>query len=314
MMPATPEARNAIHSQIMKPKNRFSRHALKACVLAGRRMMTYEVPRDAAGISYFGLTALFPAVIAMIALVDAFLGWTGLHNIVLQQIVDLFPGSRQFLKSNLDQLRPPSTAIVISCVVVVFWASSWIFSFIESAVNRAWEVPHQRSFWESRFLSIALMALAGFSLLCSAAITAFVSAAREQADARIAPSIRASHFLGWFWSLTLLGAGLLIAVLVFTLVFKWTPHRKVLWKEAFSGALASTVMWEIGSLIFVKLVPFFDYQRIYGRMGAVVALLVWVYTSNLFFIFGAHFSAQLHRTESEQSARDFAHIGEKKLP
>jgi membrane protein len=298
----------------MKLKKRFIRHAGRAYVAAGRNMLTPEVPRDAAGISYFGLLVLIPAILVLISLVDAFLGWMNLHNIVLQQIVNLFPGSRQFLKSNLNELRTPSAAIVVSCIVVVVWSSSWIFTFIESAVNRAWGVSHQRTFWESRLRSIALMLLGGFSLLCSAAITAFVSAAREQTDARIAPYIRESYFIGWFWSFILLGAGLLIAVLVFALVFKWIPHRKVLWKEAFPGALVSTIMWEIGSLIFVKLVPFFDYQRIYGRMGAVIALLVWVYTSSLIFIFGAHFSAQFHWTKADMPIPDSGPIEDEKLP
>jgi len=74
------------------------------------------------------------------------------------------------------------------------------------------------------------------------------------------------------------------------------PDRKVMWSEAFSGALVSTLLWEIGSFVFVRLVPFFDYQRMYGRMGAVIALLAWVYTSNLIMLFGANFSAQLHGT------------------
>jgi len=86
----------------------------------------------------------------------------------------------------------------------------------------------------------------------------------------------------------LIGAGLLIAILVFALIFKWTPHYRVHWSEAFAGAAATTLLWEIGSYIFMRIVPFFDYQRIYGRMGAVIALLVWIYTSNLMLLFGAN--------------------------
>jgi membrane protein len=284
----------------MIPKKRHIRHIGRAFVAAGRRLLRNEVPRDAAAISYFALVALFPAIIVIVALVDAFLGWMNLHNRVLQRIVDLFPGSGPFLRSNLPEITAPSTAIVVSCVVVVLWSSSWIYTFIESAINRAWGVSHQRTFWESRLRSIALMALGGFSLLCSAATTGFVGAVRARASVFISRSAKAYYLMGWFWSFILLGAGLLIAVLVFAFVFKWIPHRRVSWRQAFSGALVSTILWEIGSFIFVKLMPFFDYQRVYGKMGAAIALLVWVYTSNLFLLFGAHFSVQLHwiRTEA----------------
>ena len=117
---------------------------------------------------------------------------------------------------------------------------------------------------------------------------------RAQAEIHISQSAQAYYFMDRFWHLILLGAGFLIAVLVFASVFKWTPHRKVLWMEAFPGALLSTAMWEIGSFIFAKIVPFFAYQRIYGKMGAVIAILVWVYTSNLILLYGANFCAQLH--------------------
>jgi membrane protein len=263
-------------------------------------MIKHEVPRDAAGISYFSLVALFPATLVLIALADAFLGWMNLHRTVIQRIVALFPGSRQFLRSNLSEITTPSTAVVLSCVVVVLWSSSWIFTFMESGINRAWGVPSQRTFWESRLRSIAFMLVGGGSLLVSAAITAFISAARARAAAEFSVGPRASYFIGWFWYFVLLGTGLLIAILVFALVFKITPHRRVRWSEAFSGALVSTILWEVGSTIFVKIVPFFDYQRIYGKMGAVIALLAWVYTSNLILLFGANFSAQLHGIAAEK--------------
>jgi membrane protein len=297
----------------MRSKKQHIHQIGRALVAAGRMILRHEVPRDAAAISYFGLVALFPSIIVIIALVDAFLGWMNLHNRVLQRIIDLFPGSGQFLKSNLSEITAPSTAIVVSCVVVVLWSSSWIYTFIEGAINRAWGVSHQRTFWESRLRSIALMALGGFSLLCSAAITGFVGAVRARAAVFITRSARAYYFMSWFWSFVLLGAGLLIAVLVFAFVFKWIPHRRVSWSQAFSGALISTILWEIGSFIFVKLMPFFDYQRVYGKMGAVIALLVWVYTSNLFLLFGAHFSAQLHWVRTELYLPDSGRIAGEKL-
>lgn len=278
----------------MESRIRYFRQMGRSFASLGRMMLRHEAPRDAAGISYFTLLALFPAILAIITLADTFLGWLDLHNFVIQSIVDLFPGSHQFLTSNLEEIVAPSTPVLVGCIVVVVWASSWIFTFIESSINRAWDIPNQRTFWESRLRTFLLMAMGGISLLSSAAITAFISAARVRAAAHIAVSEQASYILGWFWYFVLLGAGLLLAVLVFASVFKWTPHCKVFWKEAFSGALVSTVLWEIGSMIFLKVVPFFDYQRVYGRMGAVIALLAWVYTSNLILLYGANFSAQFH--------------------
>jgi membrane protein len=271
---------------------------------AGRAMLKHETPKDAAAISYFSLVALFPGILVIVALVDASLGWLNLHSTVVQLIVDLFPGSRRFLRTNLEELMAPSLGVVISCAVVFLWSSSWIFSFLESAINRAWGISNQKTFWESRLRSIGFMMLGGTSLLSSSALTAFVSNAQARAVALNPPSAKAIYLMGWFWYCFMLLAGLFIALMVFALIFKWIPHREVFWKEAFSGALVFVLMWEIGSIIFVRLVPFFDYQRIYGRAGAVIALLVWVYTSSLILLFGANFTAQLHGMRLQEPVPD----------
>lgn len=278
----------------MVPKKHHYWKMGKLFAATGRMMLRHEVPRDAAGISYFTLLALFPAILSIIALADTFLGWMNLHNPVIQSVVDLFPGSRQFIRSSLEEITTPSTMVIVSCVVVVLWASSWIFAFIESSINRAWDIPNQRTFWESRMRTIALLALGSISLLSSAVITAFVGAARLRAAVHMETSAKATYFLGWFWYFVLLGTGIVIAILVFAVIYKWTPHCKVYWREAFAGALVATIMWELGYYIFMKVVPFFNYQRVYGKMGAVIALLAWVYTSNMILLFGANFSAQLH--------------------
>lgn len=283
-------------------KDGFFRQFGRSFPATGRVMLKHEAPRDAASISYFSLIALFPAILVIVYLVDAFLGWMDLHRTVVELIIDLFPGSSIFLRSNLEELRAPSVTVVVSCAVVFIWSSSWIFSFLEGAINRAWGTPHQRTFWESRLRSIAFMMLGGTSLLASSVINASVGSARARAAESVAVSPEAGTLIGWFWSLFLPGAGLLIAILVFAPIFKWIPHRKVFWREAFSGAIVFTLMWEIGSIIFVKLLPYFNYQRIYGRTGAVIALLVWVYTTNLILLFGANFSAQLHAIRMQTTA------------
>ncbi len=266
---------------------------------ASRAMFNQDTPRDAAAISYFSLIALFPSVLVLIALVDAFLGWLNLHRIVLQRIVALFPGSRAFLRENLSQLTTPSAALVISCVVVVLWSSTWIFTFLENALNRAWGVSRHRTFWESRVRGITLMVVGGILLLISAGITIVVGAARARATGHI-KEFEQDQIINWIWSSILIAAGFLIAILVFLVVYKLMPDRKVAWLEALSGAVVAAALWESGSYIFVKLVPFFDSQKVYGKTGTIIALMVWVYTSSFMILFSAHFAARLHSTKTAE--------------
>ncbi len=264
-------------------------------------MLRHETPKDAAAISYFTLLSLFPASLVLIAITDAFLGWLNLHKLVVREITGLFPGSRAFLQTNLSELTDPSSALLLSCLGVVVWSAGWILEFVEDGLNRAWHIKRRRSFWESRVRSIALMVLGGLMLFISAIMTAVVSTLQARARAYIPGGARA-QIISWVWSVILIGSGFLMAVLVFFLIYKLLPHRKVPWHEALSGSAVASILWHIGNYVFAWLVPIFDYQRVYGKMGAIIALLTWVYTLSLITLFGANFSAQLHRPESDQMA------------
>ncbi len=272
------------------------------CALGGawKAMFTPETPRDAGSISYFSLFAIFPAILVLIAIVDAFLGWLQLHNRVMERIVVLFPGSREFLEANLREITEPSPALFISCVVVILWSSTWIFASVENSLNRAWQVERKRSFWESRIRSVALMTLGGILLLISAIVTGAVATLRADTTDHIPPYAQ-DQIINWMWSSVLLTATFLIAIVVFFCIYKLMPERQVTWREAFSGAIVAAALWEAGSYIFAKLVPLFDSQMVYGRTGAIIMLLAWVYTSTLIMLFGAHFSAKLHDPALDQS-------------
>jgi len=268
-------------------------------------MWSYEIPRDAASISYFTLFIMFPAILVLFAILDAFLGMWKLHEEVIQKIVELFPGSKMFLEKNLSEITKPSPALLLLSCIVVLWGSTWVFTFLENALNRAWGVPRRRTFWESRVRSTALLLLGGALLLVSAAITLVWGALSSEE-----PAFTHDQVINSIGHSILLGTGILIAVTVFCFTYRLMPDRKVRWCEAFSGALVATTLWEIDWWIFVNLVPVFDSQKVYGTMGAIIALLTWVYTSSLITLFGANFSAKLHKAEPMLEAPASAAIPE----
>lgn len=267
---------------------------------ATRAWLHPDTPRDAAAISYFSLITLFPALLVLIAVVDAFLS-PDLHKSVFNLVIRVFPGSKVFLRANLAEITTPSPALVLSCVIVVLWASSWVFTFVENALNRAWGVPKRRSFWESRLRSIGLLVIGGTLLVISAGFTIAVSAARSLSTG-LASAYARDQIFDWMQSSILLAVGFLLVIVVFAVTFKLMPDKKVSWLEALPGAILSSLSWEVAVYIFAKLVQHFDYQKVYGGIGGIITILVWVYTSGLIMLFGANFSAQLSRATGEKTA------------
>ncbi len=259
-------------------------------------MWTHEVPRDAGAISYFSLFVMFPAILVLFYIVFVILEWWQLREPVIRKIVELFPGSKGFLEANLMDLVDPSPLLFLAAFIVVIWGSAWIFTFLENALNRAWEVPRRRTFWESRIRNIGLLVFGGTLLLASAAIALVVKAQKALAYKDM-PAFAKDPLIDAMWGWILLGAGFLIAIAVFLFIYKLMPDCRVGWGEAFSGAIVATVLWEVDWKIFAQLVPVFDSQKVYGTTGFIIALLTWVYTSSLIALYGANFSARLYRAE-----------------
>ncbi len=263
---------------------------------AAKAMWTHEVPRDAGAISYFSLFVLFPAVLVLFYIVFVILDLYQLRQQVVDAIVALFPGSKDFLETNLIDLLHPSPLLFLGALIVVMWGSAWIFTFLENALNRAWEVSRRRTFWESRMRNIALLVLGGVLLLASAAISLVVDTQRKLAYMKV-PAFAKDPLIRDLWSWIIYVAGFLIAIAVFTFIYKLMPDCKVTWREASAGAMVAAFLWEADWKIFALLVTAFDSQRAYGTTGFIIALLTWIYTSSLITLYGANFSARLYRVE-----------------
>src|SRR5918994_1632507 len=121
-----------------------------------RRMLSHAVHQfhendlftSAAAMSYFGLMTLFPALLLMLALSNKITA----ANELINHAVDVYPGSRTFLRETLRSFSSVSTGVLISCFIVVLWAGSWVFAVIERALNRIWGAT-SRAFWHGRALT-----------------------------------------------------------------------------------------------------------------------------------------------------------------
>ena len=80
-------------------------------------------------------------------------------------------------------------------------------------------------------------------------------------------------------------------------LYRWVPNTKVKWSEAFWGALMVTLAWKIATNGFTWYFSsgLVQYELVYGSLGAVVALILWIYISGLIILFGAHLSAATAR-------------------
>jgi membrane protein len=249
---------------------------------------------SAAAMSYFGLMALFPALLLLLTISNKLAAGSQM----LAQALDVYPGSSRFLRDTIGQFSDLGFGAIVTCVVLVFWAGSWVFAVVERALNRIWAAT-SRTFWHGRALTIGMVAVVGLLLSFSVLITSFLVALREIA-VRLSPRQIAHYQLlssvgSGFWQVIFATGSYLITVVLFVMIYRLLPRAAVSLRDTLPGAFLAGLLWELAKYVFASSLGYFHYDQIYGSVGAVVAVLTWSYVSSLIMLFGAQLTAVFHR-------------------
>jgi membrane protein len=249
---------------------------------------------SSAAMSYFGLMALFPALLLMLAISNQIAAATEL----LTHAVEVYPGSGKFLRETIRSMSSVGPGVIITCIIVTLWAGSWVFAVIERALNRIWGAT-SRTFWHGRALTVGMIGIVGVLLAVSVLITSLVVGLREMAT-RLSPRQAAHYPLllsagSVFWQGIFAIVSFLITVILFVIVYRFMPKAEVTLRDTLPGAIIGGLLWELAKYVFAWALNYFHYDQIYGSVGAVVAVLTWSYVSSLILLFGAQLTAVFHR-------------------
>ncbi len=249
---------------------------------------------SAAAMSYFGLMALFPALLLLLAISNKLAAGSQM----LSHAVDVYPGSSKFLLETIGSFSQLGVGAIVSCVVIVLWAGSWVFAVVERALNRIWGAT-ARTFWHGRALTIGMVGVVGLLLSLSVMLTSVLVALREMTGGLSPRQIERYPLMisvgSAFWQSLFAGVSYLVTVALFGLVYRFMPRAQVTLRDTLPGAFLGGLLWELAKYTFAWSLNYFHYDQIYGSVGAVVAVLTWSYVSSLILLFGAQLTAVFHR-------------------
>ncbi|PYS67274.1 MAG: hypothetical protein DMF69_23530 [Acidobacteria bacterium] len=255
---------------------------------------------SAAAMSYFGLMALFPTLLLLLAISNKIAAGSQM----LSHAVDVYPGSGKFLRETIGSFTQIGFGAIATCVVLVFWAGSWVFAVIERALNRIWGAG-SRTFWHGRAVTVGMIGAVGLLLSFSVMVTSVMVGLRDIAN-RLSPHQVERYPLllsvgSAFWQVLFAALSYLITVALFVFVYRFMPKALVTLRDTLPGAFLGGLLWELAKYIFASSLNYFHYDQIYGSVGAVVAVLTWSYVSSLILLFGAQLTAVFHREHPAMS-------------
>jgi membrane protein len=254
-------------------------------------------PMVSASMSFYALLSIVPLLILAVEAMSYVLHSTEQAYLTVFDYVGQF--SPELAGGLLESVVKGRGAAGGLAIVALLWASTQFFVSLEMAVNIAWKVRRRRGFLKQRLVALAMVLGAGLLLLVNLGVTTLIVVIRGIHHVWVLGRVLHST---WVWSVGGSVFTLTVTMFMFTLVYRFLPNRKVRWGNALVGAAVAGGLWEVAKHAFSWYMPrlLARYSTVYGSLGGVVILMVWIYYSCMVTVIGAQVAA-LHARITEQS-------------
>ena len=260
----------------------------------------------AAQLAYYLILALFPFILFLVAVVDAFsssspqfvnelFGYLG--RVMPAQVFDLIQTYTERTLRNEDT----APGLLSVGILGAIWAASGAFSSLINALNRAYDVQETRPFWKVK--GIAILMTLGLSVLVF--VGALLLVAGPSIGETIAEVFTLDDEFELVWNIARWPAALLFMVVTVALLFYFAPDAGQPFRWITPGGFVGVALWVLASVAFNLYLgsDFNSYNATYGSIGTVIVLLLYLYISSLTILFGATLNATLVRMKEELSGQ-----------
>jgi membrane protein len=252
----------------------------------------------AAALTYYGLLSLFPALIAIVSLLGLFGDPRTTTASLTEIITSIGPESaaQTFegpIRSVVSNQSAAGFAFVFGLLLALWSASGYIGAFIRAS-NVIYETEEGRPFWKLRPLQLAVT----LAMVVAMALLALGLVLTGPIVEAVADPVGLSGTAVDVWSVAKWPVMVAVFVLMVDLLYYAAPNAKLRgFRWVTPGCLVAMVVWAVASAAFAAYVANFgSYDKTYGTLAGLVALLVWLWISNLAILFGHQLNAERERS------------------
>lgn len=242
-----------------------------------------------AQLAYYLILSFFPFLIFLMTII-------GFSNLDAMQIID---GLSTILPSSVFELTSTIIVEVVEnqykgllgvSIILSMWAASSAFRAVIKGINKAYSLKDDRSFITRAIIALICTFALAFIIIATLILLVFGNLIGDM----LVTYIPYNMIIKKVWNLIRYIMILTIMICVFAGIYRYTPAKRISWREAFPGAIVSTIGWLIVSLGFSFYINNFNnYSRLYGSLGAVFVLMTWLYISSIILILGGEINSVL---------------------
>lgn len=187
------------------------------------------------------------------------------------------------------ELSTANTKLFWISILGAIWSASGVMSSLQTAFNTIYGVKSRRNFWERQVMSIILVITVGLPMIILSAITIF----SQQVDRYLIQYEHVDRVWVYSWSILRWVIGLITIISMAIILYRVGTEYKQRWREVLPGAVLATALWVGVTKLFNLYVQHFNsYNKIYGSLGAVILLLIWMFLTAYVLLYGAEFNFQ----------------------
>ena len=260
------------------------------------RIRDDDVPALGAEFAYHLLLSLFPFLL-FVAVIASYTPLS--HGDAFGGLTAIVPtDALQVVQKTLSEIADGNRTNVLSLsMLVTIWLASNGFAAVARGLNKALDIEETRGFIRVRALSLLFVPLIALGILLETVAVVFgnvlickISTALCWSSAGVT-LVHALRFL----------LPLILLILIFSLLYAIIPNRRLRFKQVLPGAVFASAVWALSSFAFSFYVDrFANYARLYGSLGGVVILLIWLYLTSVVLLIGSELNAVLFFDKDRQ--------------
>ena len=233
------------------------------------------------------ILSLFPFLLLLLTVTRRVFHSRSMETVLTEVMRNFLPTGQDFVMRNMQLLAHPHKGTQIVSLFMLLVTSTGVFLPLEVALNSVWGVEKNRSYVRNQAISLLLAIAAGVLAMTSVLLTA------EHRNllvwAFLGHTQNAAFVWLGVWATKILAA--LASICLFFLVYWLLPNRQIPALAVLPTAITVGILWEVAKYLYVRALPWLDFQRVYGPFYISVGLMIWAFLSGLLLLAGAHFSA-----------------------
>jgi membrane protein len=275
-----------------------------------RRFDEDEVLTRSAALAYYFISALFPMLFFLVAVLGFFAQSRDLQSSLFDYAGRVMPPDAfSLLQKTLREIavNTSGTKLIVGLALALWSGSAGIRSVMD-ALNHCYRVNESRPYWKRVLSSIALT-------ICISALTV-VALVIVLYGADIARFVGAQTGLSavtvTIWQIAQYAVAFFFVVSALALIYYWTPDMEQKWEWITPGSLIGVVLWSGVSVLFRVYLHYFNsYGRTYGSLGAVIVLLFWLYITAMAMLIGGEINSEIEDAAAKRGHPEAKEAGEK---